>query len=139
MPCAFSLTCNQLIHYFLRLGNRNLSLFSFLGCAPPTSMHQHKTVAQVILMLSIVIFVLAAPVIREIHEARGDVLVPVLAGDVGTVAEKRTQTGTRAMSGMRRHRTSHPAIHRHRRNSRHCHCNRRRRPRLRRRHRRGRR
>jgi hypothetical protein len=38
-------------------------------------MHRHKTVAQVILILFIVNFVLAAPAVREIHEARGDVIV----------------------------------------------------------------
>lgn len=51
-----------------------------------------KTVAQVIfilLILSIVIFVLAAPAVREIHEARDDVMIRVLAEYVGAVAEKR--------------------------------------------------
>jgi hypothetical protein len=52
-------------------------------------MHQHKTLAQVILILSIVNFVLAAPVVREIHKARDDMIVRVLAEDVGAVAEKR--------------------------------------------------
>ena len=48
-------------------------------------MRQHKTVAQVILILSIVNFVLAAPAVREIHGARNDVMVRVLAEDVGAV------------------------------------------------------
>ena len=52
-------------------------------------MHQHKTVAQVILILFIVNFVLAAPAVREIDEARDDVMARVLAADVGAVAEKR--------------------------------------------------
>jgi hypothetical protein len=55
-------------------------------------MHQHKTLAQVILILSIVNFVLAAPVVREIHEARDNVIVRVLAEDMGAVAEKRGNT-----------------------------------------------
>jgi hypothetical protein len=42
-------------------------------------MHQLKTAAQVILILSIVNFVLAAPAVRGIHEARDDVMVRVLA------------------------------------------------------------
>jgi hypothetical protein len=52
-------------------------------------MHQHKIVAQVILILSVVNFVLAAPTVREIHETRDDVVVRVLAEDVGAVMEKR--------------------------------------------------
>ena len=52
-------------------------------------MHQLKTIAQVILILSIVNFVLAAPAVRDIHEARDDVMVRVLAEDMGAVAEKR--------------------------------------------------
>jgi hypothetical protein len=52
-------------------------------------MHRHKMVAQVILILSVVNFVLAAPAVREIHEARDDVAVRVLAEDVGAVVEKR--------------------------------------------------
>ena len=52
-------------------------------------MRQHKAVAQVILILSVVYFVLAAPVVREIHRARDDVIVRVLAEDVGAVAVKR--------------------------------------------------
>ena len=52
-------------------------------------MHQHKTVAQVILNLSIVDFVLAAIAVREIHEARDDVMLRVLEEDVGAVPEKR--------------------------------------------------
>lgn len=51
-------------------------------------MHQHKTVAQVMLILAIVNVVLAAPAVREIHEARNDVMIQALAEDVGTVAEK---------------------------------------------------
>jgi hypothetical protein len=52
-------------------------------------MHQHKTAAQVILILCFVNFVFAAPAVREIHEARDDVMVRVLAEDVGPVVEKR--------------------------------------------------
>jgi len=52
-------------------------------------MRQHKTVALVIRIRSIVNFVLSAPAVREIHEARDDVIIRVLAEDVGTVAEKR--------------------------------------------------
>jgi hypothetical protein len=48
-------------------------------------MHQPKTVAQVILILSIVNFVLAAPAVRKIHGARNDVMARVLAEDVGPV------------------------------------------------------
>jgi hypothetical protein len=55
-------------------------------------MHRHKIIAQVTLILSIVSFVRAAPAVREIHEARDDVIVRVLAEDTGTVAEKRGNT-----------------------------------------------
>ncbi|KAI0271007.1 hypothetical protein BGY98DRAFT_218368 [Russula aff. rugulosa BPL654] len=51
-------------------------------------MRRHKTVALVILILSIVKFVLAAPALRRIHEAREDAIVRVLE-DVGAVANKR--------------------------------------------------
>ncbi|KAF8487747.1 hypothetical protein F5888DRAFT_121637 [Russula emetica] len=52
-------------------------------------MQHHKTVVQVILILFIVNFVLAAPAVRETHEARDNVIVRVMAEDVGAVAEKR--------------------------------------------------
>jgi len=52
-------------------------------------MHQHKIVAQVILILSIVNFVRAAPAVREIHGARDDMSPWALTEDVGAVAEKR--------------------------------------------------
>ena len=52
-------------------------------------MHQCKTVAKVILILSFVNIVLAAPAVREIHEAPDDVIVRVLAEDMGAVVEKR--------------------------------------------------
>jgi hypothetical protein len=50
-------------------------------------MRQPKTVAQVILILSIVNFVLAAPAVRKIHGARNDVMARVLAEDVGPVKQ----------------------------------------------------
>ena len=40
-------------------------------------MHQHKTVAQILLILSIFNLVLAAPAVREIYDAHNDVAVPV--------------------------------------------------------------
>ena len=52
-------------------------------------MRLHKTVAQVILTFFFVNFVLAAPAVREKHEARNGAMVQVLAEDVGAVAEKR--------------------------------------------------
>jgi hypothetical protein len=55
-------------------------------------MHQHKAVAQLILILSILNFVLAAPAVREIHEARDDVIVPVFAQDVEGVSDKLGNT-----------------------------------------------
>jgi len=55
-------------------------------------MHQPKTVAQLILILSIVNFVLAAPAAREIHEARDGVIVPVFAQDVEGVSDKLGNT-----------------------------------------------
>ena len=51
-------------------------------------MRRHKAVALVILILSIVKFVLAAPALRRIHEAREDAIVRVLE-DVGTVTNNR--------------------------------------------------
>lgn len=51
-------------------------------------MRRHKAVALVILILSIVKFVLAAPALLRIHEAREDAIVRVLE-DVGTVTKNR--------------------------------------------------
>jgi hypothetical protein len=52
-------------------------------------MHQRETVAQVILILFIVDLALTAPAVQDIHETRDDVIVRVLAEDVGAVARKR--------------------------------------------------
>ena len=52
-------------------------------------MRLHKTVAQVILILFFVNSVLAAPAVREKHEAHNGAMVQVLAEDVGAVVEKR--------------------------------------------------
>jgi hypothetical protein len=60
-------------------------------------MRRHKIVSLVILILSIVNFVLAAPAVREIHEARDDVIVRVLAEYVRDVAEKRGNFGGRPL------------------------------------------
>jgi hypothetical protein len=57
-------------------------------------MHQYKykTVAQILLILSIFDLVLAAPVVREIHDARGDVARPVVVTNVATMSKERRQS-----------------------------------------------
>jgi hypothetical protein len=66
-------------------------------------MHQHKIVAQILLMLTVLNSVLAAPVVhvREIPKERGTVAVRVPAEGMATVLEKRpyvppTEPGTSA-------------------------------------------
>ena len=111
----------------------------------PTSMHQHKSFAQIILILfniSIFNFVLAAPAlaVREIHEPHDNVIIRVLLEDVEGVSEKRGNTlgGKLAYEnpddeGYHRRRIRSTSLHGSRRH-RHRQCRCRRSPRLRRRH-----
>ena len=55
-------------------------------------MHQHKTVAQILLFLSIFNLVLAAPVEREIYDAHDDVVVPVVVRNVAAMSKERRQS-----------------------------------------------
>ena len=55
-------------------------------------MHQYKTVAQILLILSIFNLVLTAPVVREIHNTPGEVAVPVVVKDVTVVSKERRQS-----------------------------------------------
>ncbi|KAI0262384.1 hypothetical protein BGY98DRAFT_732915 [Russula aff. rugulosa BPL654] len=54
-------------------------------------MHQYKTLAQMLLLLSIFNLVLGAPVVREIYEARDDGAVPVVARNVAVMSKERSQ------------------------------------------------
>ncbi|KAI0271742.1 hypothetical protein BGY98DRAFT_1006290 [Russula aff. rugulosa BPL654] len=54
-------------------------------------MHQYKTIAQMLLLLSIFNLVLGAPVVREIYEARDDRAVPVVARNVAVMSKQRSQ------------------------------------------------
>ncbi|KAI0261092.1 hypothetical protein BGY98DRAFT_74109, partial [Russula aff. rugulosa BPL654] len=47
-------------------------------------MHQYKTAAQILLILSIFNLVLAAPVVREIYDARDDQAVPTAVRNVAS-------------------------------------------------------
>ncbi|KAN0113847.1 hypothetical protein V8E52_007319 [Russula decolorans] len=55
-------------------------------------MHQYKTVAQILLILSIFNLVFAAPVVREIYDAHDDVVVPVVVRNVATMSKERRQS-----------------------------------------------
>jgi hypothetical protein len=54
-------------------------------------MHQYKTAAQILLILSIFNLVLAAPVVREIYDARDDQAVPTAVRNVAVVSKERHQ------------------------------------------------
>ena len=55
-------------------------------------MHPHKTVSQMLLILFILNPVLAAPVVREMHDARGDVAVPMVVRSVAVMSKERRQS-----------------------------------------------
>src|SRR6266849_741521 len=52
-------------------------------------MHQYKTVAQILLILSIFNLVLAAPVVREIYDAHNHMVVPVAVRNVAAISKYR--------------------------------------------------
>ena len=52
-------------------------------------MLQHKIAAQILLILSIFNIVIAAPVVREIHETHDDEVVPVVVRNVEVMSEER--------------------------------------------------
>jgi hypothetical protein len=54
-------------------------------------MHQYKTVAQILLLLSIFNLVLGVPVVREIYDARDNGAVPVVARNVVVMSKERSQ------------------------------------------------
>jgi hypothetical protein len=56
-------------------------------------MHQYKTVAQMLLILSIFNLVLAAPVVREIRDAHGDGAVPVVGRNMADERRQSTLDG----------------------------------------------
>ncbi len=55
-------------------------------------MHQYKTIAQILLILSIFNIVLAAPVVREMRNAHGDVAVPVVGRNIADLLKERRQS-----------------------------------------------
>jgi hypothetical protein len=57
-------------------------------------MHQYKTVAQILLILSIFNLVLAVPVVREIYDTHDDVVVPVEVRNVEVIMSKERRQPT---------------------------------------------
>jgi hypothetical protein len=55
-------------------------------------MHQYKTVAQILLILSIFNPVLAAPVVRDIYDAHDDVAAPTAVENVAVMSKERHQS-----------------------------------------------
>jgi hypothetical protein len=55
-------------------------------------MHQYKTVAQILLILSIFNPVLAAPVVRDIYDARDDVALSVVVRNVAVRSKEQHQS-----------------------------------------------
>ena len=62
-------------------------------------MHQHKTVAQTLLILSIFNLVLAAPVLRDIYDARGDVAGTTAVENVAGMSKERHQSRSDGATG----------------------------------------
>jgi hypothetical protein len=57
-------------------------------------MHQYKTAAQILLILSIFNLVLAAPVVRDIRDAHDDEVVPVIMRNVAVMSKERGESGS---------------------------------------------
>jgi hypothetical protein len=57
-------------------------------------MHQYKTVAQILLILSIFNLVFAAPVVREKYDAHDDMVAPVVVRNVAAISKERRQSGS---------------------------------------------
>ena len=52
-------------------------------------MHQHKTIAQILLVFSVFNLAFAAPVVREIYDAHDDAMVPVVVRNVAAMSKER--------------------------------------------------
>ena len=91
---SFSFEC-LLLHNFLQiLAPFVRSRLLFILPIPQQRMHQYKTVAQILLVLSIFNLALAAPVVREIYDARDnvDMAVPTAVVDVAVMSKEQYQS-----------------------------------------------